>query len=72
MPLSGDISGGVDIVGDLGPIRSIAIDFRKDLLYWTEFDGSVARISVSQLDGVCYAIFIFSIYWCNGHFMSFT
>ncbi|RCN32343.1 hypothetical protein ANCCAN_21854 [Ancylostoma caninum] len=51
MPLSGDASGGVDIVGDLGRIRSIAIDFRKDLLYWAELDASVAMISVSKLDG---------------------
>ncbi|KAL6723507.1 hypothetical protein Aduo_018503 [Ancylostoma duodenale] len=43
MPLSGDASGGVDIIGDLGSIRSIAIDFRKDLLYWTELDASAHK-----------------------------
>ncbi|VDM62589.1 unnamed protein product [Angiostrongylus costaricensis] len=41
--LIGDKFGGVDIVGDLTDVRSLAIDFRKDMIYWTEFDGSVAR-----------------------------
>ncbi|KAK6034741.1 Low-density lipoprotein receptor repeat class B, partial [Cooperia oncophora] len=51
MPLNGDSTGGQDIVGDLTSVRSLAIDFRKDLLYWTEFDDFTTRISVSKLNG---------------------
>ncbi|XGW32859.1 hypothetical protein V3C99_017403 [Haemonchus contortus] len=52
MPLNGDIAGGTDIVGDLASVRSLAIDFRKDLLYWTELDDFTTRISVSKLSGL--------------------
>ncbi|KAK6029605.1 EGF-like domain protein [Ostertagia ostertagi] len=50
MPLNGDSAGGTDIVGDLAMVRSLAIDYRKDLLYWTELDHFATRISVSKLN----------------------
>ncbi|KAK5985914.1 hypothetical protein GCK32_006705, partial [Trichostrongylus colubriformis] len=50
MPLNGDPTGGEDIVGDLASVRSLTIDYRKDLLYWAEIDDFTTRISVSRLN----------------------
>lgn len=51
MPLSGDAFGDVDILGDLTSVRSLAIDFRKELLYWTESSDFTNSIFASRLDG---------------------
>ncbi|VDL72484.1 unnamed protein product [Nippostrongylus brasiliensis] len=50
MPLSGDAFGGRDIVGDLASVTSLTIDFRKNLLYWTEVSGLSSSISAARLD----------------------
>ncbi|VDP45565.1 unnamed protein product [Heligmosomoides polygyrus] len=52
MPLSGDAFGDVDILGDLTSVRSLAIDFRKELLYWTESSDFTNSIFASRLDGL--------------------
>ncbi|WKY15744.1 hypothetical protein Q1695_000884 [Nippostrongylus brasiliensis] len=52
MPLSGDAFGGRDIVGDLASVTSLTIDFRKNLLYWTEVSGLSSSISAARLDGL--------------------
>uniref|UniRef100_A0A0K0CYF4 Low-density lipoprotein receptor-related protein 6 n=1 Tax=Angiostrongylus cantonensis TaxID=6313 RepID=A0A0K0CYF4_ANGCA len=60
MPLIGDKFGGLDIVGDLTGVRSLAVDFRKDMVYWTELDGAYRELLYVGTDVTPHRLFYFN------------
>ncbi|CAD6185514.1 unnamed protein product [Caenorhabditis auriculariae] len=50
LPMSGDVSGGVDIITELENILSLSIDEQNSQIYWVE-NNDVWIVSVALLDG---------------------